>query len=150
MELFEYLATTNLQLSFDEELGIINRLAQHIADSQELRHTFVDDAAVRRDGHLTIGEGIECVNLFVAAHSRHQMNQYLHLRSRVILNLTCFNLTLIHRLRDGLDKRFSSLAVRNLTDDEGLIVEFLNLGTNLHDTSTLSVVILRNIDGTAR
>ena len=78
------------------------------------------------------------------------MNQNLHLRSRVVLNLTCLNLTLIHRLRYGLDKRFGSLAVRNLADDKGLIVNLLNLGTNLHDASALSVVILRNIDGTSR
>lgn len=53
-------------------------------------------------------------------------------------------------LRYALLEGACRLGERNLTDDEGFVVEFLYLGAHLQRSSALSVVISRHVDAAAR
>ena len=46
MQLFQQFALANLQFLSDEVLRAVYRVAQHVADGQELRLVVFDDAAV--------------------------------------------------------------------------------------------------------
>ena len=61
MELLKQFATSYLQFPSDEMLGVINALAKHIADSQELWHSVINDTAVGRDADFAICESIKCI-----------------------------------------------------------------------------------------
>ena len=65
VELFEQFALAYLEFLAEQVLGVIYRMAEHVADSEELRLVVLDDAAVGRDVHLAVGEGIEGVERLV-------------------------------------------------------------------------------------
>ena len=58
VKLLEQFALTYLQFLPQEVLGVVNRMSEHVADSEELRLVGLDDAAVGRDVHLAVREGI--------------------------------------------------------------------------------------------
>ena len=62
VQLLEQLVLTYLQLLTDEVLRTVGRVAQYVADGEELRLVVADDAAVGRDVDLAVGEGIEGVD----------------------------------------------------------------------------------------
>ena len=65
VELFEQFALAYLEFLAEQVLGVIYRMAEHVADSEELRLVVLDDAAVGRDVHLAVGEGIKGVERLV-------------------------------------------------------------------------------------
>ena len=77
------------------------------------------------------------------------MYLYLHIGGGQVGYVTGFDLSFLDSLGNTLYQRADSLGERQFTDDEGLIVEFLYLGTHLQHTATLSFVVFTHIDGTA-
>ena len=76
------------------------------------------------------------------------MKLNLHLRSSHILHPTNLQFALLNSLGNRLLKCVSRLSKRYLTDDKRPIVEFLNLRTYFQYASSLSIIILRNINAT--
>ena len=62
MQLFEQLAFSDLEFLADEVFRAVRRVAEHVADGEELRLVVLDHAAVGRDADLAVGEGIEGVD----------------------------------------------------------------------------------------
>ena len=150
MQLFEQLVLTDFQLLTDKVLRTVGRVAQHVADGEELRLVVTNDAAVGRDIDFAVGEGIERINGLVAADARRQMHLNLHLGRCQVCHVTRFNLALLNGLGDALAECGNSFRVRQLTDDERLRIELLNLGTHLQHAAALSVVVLADVDAAAR
>ena len=124
-------------------------MAQHIADGKELRLVVLDDAAVRYDVYLTVGEGVESVDSLVGTHAGCQMKLYLHLACRHVLHLAYLQLAFLHRLRDTLLQGAGCLGERYLADDKCLIVELFYFCTYLQRASSLPVIIFRHVDTAA-
>ena len=56
-------------------LGHLHAVCQHVVYAEECRFVVADYAAVRRDVHLAVGEGIECVDRLVARCSGNEMDE---------------------------------------------------------------------------
>ncbi len=125
-------------------------MAQHIADGEELRLVVLDDAAVGRDVDFAVAEGIEGIHGFIGRCAWSQMHEDLHVGRGNVIYLSCLDLSLFHRLGDGVDEASGGFAVWNLGDDEGLVVELVYLGSHLQDASTLTVVVFAHVDGSTR
>ena len=62
VELFEQFVLADLEFLTDEVLRAVCRVAQHVADGEELWLVVLDDATVGRDVDLAVGKGIEGVD----------------------------------------------------------------------------------------
>ena len=62
MKLLQNLSALNLKLAAQQVLGVIDRFAQHVTYRQEVGFVLIDNAAVGRYAHLTVGECIQGVN----------------------------------------------------------------------------------------
>ena len=145
VELFEEFALTNLEFLTKEVLGVFHIMFKDIADSEELRFVVLDDAAVWRDVYLAVREGEERVESLVGRSSWCQLHLYLDVCRRVVVNVTCLDLSFVDSLEDGLDECCGGLAERYLADDESLGIDLLYLCAHLEYSATLSVVVARNI-----
>ena len=77
------------------------------------------------------------------------MDLYFYLCRCKVVDALCFDFSLFNGLCDTLDKSSYGLGVRQLTDDECLLVQLLNFGTHFKHASTLTIVVFRDIDATA-
>ena len=125
-------------------------MAKHLANSEEARLIIFDDAAIRRNVNLAITKCVERIYGFVRRNTWSKMHLYLYFGRRVIVYAFGFYLTLIHGLKNRVDKRCGVLAERYLADNKCLVVQFLNLGAHLDRTAPLTVVISTGIDRSAR
>ena len=75
------------------------------------------------------------------------MHQYVGMLRGIVLDLAYLDLARLGSLDYRLDECRGGLAVGNLGDGEGLVVDFLYLGADPHGTSALAVVISRHIYG---
>ena len=147
--LFQF-AFLDLQFPFKQGLGVIGREAEEIADGGEDRFLILHHAAVGTDVHFAIGERIEGVDGFVGRRTGRQLYHDTRLIGGKVINLTNFNLSLLVRLKDGLDNLRSGGSERNLGDDKRLVVvRLLNTSTNLDGTASFTIVVLRYIDHAA-
>ena len=78
------------------------------------------------------------------------MNQYLHLGSRVVVDLARLYLAFLYGFQYRVDERRGGLAVWYLAYGERLAVQFLNPGAHLERASALPVVVLAHVDAAAR
>ena len=62
MQLFQKLTLSDFEFLTNKVFRAVHAVAQHIADSQELRLVVLDHAAVGRDANLAISKGIEGVD----------------------------------------------------------------------------------------
>ena len=146
VQLFQKLALANLQLLTNQVLGAVCRVAQHVADCQELRLVVLNDTAVGRDIDFAVGEGVESIESLVARNARSQLDLYLYFGSCQVLHMTSLDLALLDSFKNTVNYRFCGLGERYLADDERLGIELFYLGTHLQYTTTLSIVILADID----
>ena len=82
------LAFLDLEFPFEERFGVLAGELKQIADGSEDRFTILDYAAVRRDIHLTIREGIEGVDRFVGRRTRCQLHDDTCLIGRSLCRTT--------------------------------------------------------------
>ena len=78
------------------------------------------------------------------------MYQDLHLCARQVVDAFSLDLAFLDGLRDALDEGADSLRIRQFADDQRLLVDLFYLGTYLQHATTLSVVVLRDINRTTR
>ena len=104
------------------------------------------DAAVRRDRHLAVGEGIQGVNRLVGRSTRRQLYDNLCLLGSEVINLLYLYLSALLCFEDSVDNLRCSCAERHLADDERLVViRLADTRTNLDHTSTLAVIVTTHI-----
>ena len=124
-------------------------MAQHVAHSEEAWLVVLDDTAVGRDVDLTVSESIEGVDGLVRRCARGELHLNLHVAGRHVDDAAGLDLTFLNGFGDGVLQGGSRLGVGYLTDDERLVVEFVDLGSDAHHAATLSVVVFAYVDGTA-
>ena len=147
MQLLPDLGQLYLELAAQYVAGVLDIVAQHIAHAQEMWLVVGDDTAVGRHRQLAVGEGIEGVDGAVARRTRQQMHQYVGVLRGVVLDLAYLDLAGLRSLDYRLDECRGGLAVGNLGDGKGLVVDLLYLGTDPHGTSAFAVVVSRHIYG---
>ena len=150
MQLLQQLVLAYLQFLAYQVLGAVGRVAQHVADGEELRLLVLDNAAVGRDVDLAVGEGIEGVDGLVRRHAGRQVDEYLHLSRCQVVYAAGLDLTLLDGLGDAFAERAHRLRERQLAYDQRLGVQLLYLSAYLEHAATLSVVVFRHVDRAAR
>ncbi|CDD83622.1 unknown [Bacteroides sp. CAG:462] len=150
VQAFLQLSLAYLQFAPQQVEGVVHRLAQHVAHTEEVGLLVVDDAAVGRDVHLAVCAGIERVERLVRRHARCQVDEYLGMCRRVVLHLPYLDFALLHCLEDGVYQGRSGLAIGNFRDDERLVVQLVDFRTDFHAAAPFAVVVPRHVDGTAR
>ena len=137
------------QLLMQQGLGVLDADAQQVAHAHEVRLVVVDDTAVGRDAHLAVGEGIEGIDGLVGRGTGYEVNQYLGMLGRIVVDLANLDFPLLLRFEYRLDERRGGLAVGYLDDGEGAVVELLDFGTHLHAAAPLAVVVFGHVDEAA-
>ena len=85
VQLLQQLLAVNHQLLPQQAARLLNAVAQHVAHRKELRRAVVDYAAVGRDAHLAVGEGVEGVERLVGRNAGLQVDHNARrLRGRVV------------------------------------------------------------------
>ena len=77
------------------------------------------------------------------------MNLYLHLGRGEVGNVLGLDLPFLDGFRDTLAQGVYGLGVGELTDDQRLVVELLDLCSHLQHTTPLTVVVFADINATA-
>src|SRR5574344_1790028 len=124
-------------------------MAQHIGYGEEFRLIVFDDTAVGRNIDFAIGESIERIECLVGRDTGCQLYLYFHLGCGEVFHVTCLNLSFLDGFEYRVNNGFGSLGEGNLSNDKGLLVEFLYLRTYFQRTASLSVVVFRNINRAA-
>ena len=96
VERFKQFVAANFQFLADEVFGVVDRQAQHVAHSEELRHLVVDDAAVRRDAYFAVCEGVERVDCLVGRYARGELHDDFHLVRGVVVYLLSLYLAFLN------------------------------------------------------
>ena len=144
------LAPLYLEFLAQDVARAVHAVAQHVAHGQELRLLVHDDAAVGPDGDFAVGKGIEGIDGDVAARARLQRDDDLGRGAGVVLDLAYLDLAALARLEDRLDDVARGLAIGHILDQQGLVVEFLDLGPDAHVAAALAVVVVAHVDVAAR
>ena len=147
---FEEFATTDFQLTAKQFLGVFDIRLEHLAHRDKTWLVVVDDAAVGRNAHLAIGEGIECIDGLVARHAGRQVDEDFHLFGSEILNLPNFDASLFGRFLDAFAEGVHRFSIGKFGDGNRFAVALFDARPHLHTASTETVVVLENIYQTAR
>ena len=78
--------------------------------------------------NLAVGKGIQRINSLMWTYPVRQMHQYLY--CRIILNLFDLDFTLVVRLENRINQTLSSCAVRNLSNDQCILIQLRYFRTN--------------------
>ena len=128
----------------------VDTVAQHVADSQEMRFPIGNDTTVWRDAHLAIGECIERVDGAIARRAGQQMHDDVGMFRRVVVDFAHLDFAFFLRLYNRFDDGARRAAVWDVGYFQRLVVDFLDFRTDTHRTATLAVVVFRHINKTAR
>ncbi len=141
----------DLQFPLEQCLGVVHRLTEQVAHRGEDRLLIFHYAAVGRDIHLAIREGIQRIDSFVAGRSRRQLHDDACLLGRKVVYLANLDLALLIGTQDGLDNFAGGGTVRDFGDDEcAVVVSLLDLSTDLDLSATFAVVVSRYVYLAAR
>ena len=156
MQCFEQFALADHALLAKQFERVVHVVSQHVAHCQEARLAVGYHAAVGRDAYLAVGAGIQGVYGLVAACPWREVYQYLCLVGREVFYVANLDLATFVRLQYALDEgawlacRTRSLAVWYLGDGKRLAVSLLYPCPDPYAASSLSVVILADVDAASR
>ena len=150
VQAFAHLVAVYLQFAAQQVACVVYGLAQHVADGEEVGLAVVDDAAVGRDAHLAVGEGIESVDGLVRRRAGRQVHQYLDVARCQVFHFAYLDFALLAGLHDGVAHAGHGLAVGYLADGQRLVVHLLDARADAHRTAAFTVVVLRHVDAAPR
>ena len=120
------------QLCKQQVAGVPGAVLEYVIDREELRLVVHNHAGIRSDGRFAVSKGIEGVYGLVRRDIVRQVDEDFHLVGGHILNLLDFDFVLLLGLYYGVNEQLGGLAVRELGDGDGALVDFLDAGTHLH------------------
>ena len=123
-------------------------MSEYIAHGEELWFVVLYDAAVGRNVDFAIAEGIECIHRLIRRSTRSKMYEDFYIRRCDVFYLTSLDFSLFYCLGNAFDEAYRGFAVWYFADDERLVVEFVNLGSYLQNTTSLPIVVFAYVDGT--
>ena len=128
----------------------VGRMTQHVAHGQEVGLIVLDDTTVGRETDLTISKGIKRVDRLVGRDTGCQMHEDLHVLGRIVVHLLDLDLALLVRFQYGIDHGRGRFPIRDLGDDQSLVVDLAYFRPDLHRTAPLTVIVTGNINIAAR
>ena len=131
----------DLQLALQQLQRVVRVVDEDVLDRQELRLVVYDDAGVRRDVALAVGEGVQGVDGLVRRNVVGQVDEDLHLVRRHVLDLLDLDLPLVLRFQDGVDQHVRRLPVGHLGDCDRVLVDLLDAGADLYAPAPGSVLV---------
>ena len=136
------LVETDAQLPFQDVPGVVSVVDEYILDAQELRLVVHDHAGVRGDVALAVGEGVQGVDRLVRGDVVGKVDYDLHLVRSHVLDLLYLDLALLLGLDDRVLDDLRGLAVGNLGDRYGVLVNLLDLRADLDAAAAGSVLVV--------
>ena len=115
-----------------------------------MRLLLPDDAGVRRDRHLAVGEGVKRVDGLVGRLVGRDLNDDLHLVGRIVVDLADLDLALFVGLDDRLLDRLGGRRIGDLGDGQRALVDLRNAGADLHGAAAQTVVVAAHVGHAAR
>ena len=144
------LAQPDFQLQPQQRLGVLGRAAQDLRNPEEVRLLVPDDARVRGDRHLAVGEGVERVDGLVRRLVGRDLNDDFDLVGRIVVDLSDLDLALVVGLDDRILDRLGGRGIGNLGDGKRPFVDLRNLRPHLHRAAAKAVVIAAHVGHAAR
>ena len=144
------LAQPDFQLQPQQRLGVLGRAAQDLRNPEEVRLLVPDDARVRGDRHLAVGEGVERVDGLVRRLVGRDLNDDFDLVGRIVVDLSDLDLALVVGLDDRILDRLGGRGIGYFGDGERAFVDLRNLGAHLHRPAPQAVVIAAHVGHAAR
>ena len=135
-----------LQLAAQDVPRAADGAAEQLADGEEVGLLLVDDAAVGRDAHFAIGEGVERVDGLIAGDAGGEMHEYVYFGRRVVVHTAYLYLPFLYGFQDTVDERGRGLAVGKFGYGQRLAVYLDYLGAYFHGASALAIVVSGNVD----
>ena len=106
---------------------MLGRAAQDLRNPEEVRLLVPDDARVRGDRHLAVGEGVERVDGLVRRLVGRDLNDDFDLVGRIVVDLSDLDLALVVGLNDRILDRLGGRGIGNLGDGKRPFVDLRNL-----------------------
>ena len=136
------LVELDLQLLQEDVAGVEGAVLEDVAHREELRFVVLDHAGVGGDVDLAVRERVECVDGLVGRDVVGQVDEDVHLVRGHVLDLLDLDLALVLGLEDGVDEVLGVLAVGDLRDGDGVLVDLLDAGADLDGAAAAAGEVL--------
>ena len=120
---------------------MVGRVAQQFRHAQEARFFVLNHAAVWRNRHFAVGEGVERIDGLVGRNARLQIDHNLDFGGGVVVNLLDFYLAFLVGFQYGIDKRRRAFAVRHVLNHQRFVIDFLDAGSHTYRAAALTIVV---------
>ena len=135
------LVKPDLKFLSEQITRMVCAVAQDVVDAEELRLMIDNDAGIRRNGHLAVCTCVQSVYGLVWRDVIGQVDHDVGLVCRKVVNLLDLDLALFLSLDNGIDDDMGGLAERNFGNCQCILVNFLDLRTNLYYTAPFALHI---------
>ena len=105
-----------------------------------------DNAGIGRYGNFAIRKRIEGINGLVCRNTRRQLNFNFHLFGGVVDYFLYLKLTAVVGFQNRINQTTGGGAVRNLPNNQGLLIVFFDPCPATDFSSTITVLVKTNID----
>ena len=143
------LTETDLELPLENVPCVERVVDEYVLDREELRLVVHDHAGVRGYVALAVGEGVQGVDRLVRGHIVGKVDYDLHLVSGHVLDLLDLDLALLLGLDDRVLDDLGGLAVGNLGDRYGVLVNLLDLRADLDASASRPVLVIAAVRAAA-
>ena len=139
-----------VEFPVQEVHGVVGAELQEFGRVAETRLLVDNHAAVRGKGRLAVGKRVERVHHDLRVGTCLQVDLDFHVFGGVVHNLLDLDFALVVGGHDGVDKAIRGSAEGDFADDERLVVQLLDLCTDLEASAAFAVVVFANVDDAAR
>ena len=149
MPLLLEFALLDFQFLTEQFQGVAHRCFQNFGYRGKARLVLLDYAGIGRNGNLTVGKCVQCIDCNIGRNARLKFYQNFGIFGGVVVNFPDFYLVLLVGFQYGVDDSAGCLSVWNLLDCQGFLINLFDAGTDEQFSTALTVVVAAHIDKTA-
>ena len=149
MPLLLEFALLYFQFLTEQFQGVAHRSLKDFGYRGKARLVLLDYAGIGRNGNLTVGKCVQCIDCNIGRNARLKFYQNFGIFGGVVVNFPDFYLVLLVGFQYGVDDSAGCLSVWNLLDCQGFLINLFDAGTDEQFSTALTVVVAAHIDKTA-
>ena len=142
-------AEFDFELLPEDVAGMEGIVFEDVVHREELRLVILDDAGVRVEGRLAVGEGVQGVDGLVGRDVVGKVQDDLHLLGGHVIDFLDLDLAFVLGLDDRIDEHMGGLAEGKLGDGDGVLVHLLDPGPHLDLAAPLPLVVFGTVGDAA-
>ncbi len=150
MQRFTSLAKLYFKLCLENVAGSVDITAQNIAYSDKMRLVVVNHTAVRRNGKLAVGKGVQGIDSLVAGNTCLKINHHKSGSRRVVIDLTYLYLSFFVGFQYRFNKAAACNTVRKFRYCQCAVVNLFYFRSYSDPASAGTVIITAHINESAR